>query len=186
MTIKALFSTTRPTLLFLNNTKLNKTMNGRLKSNVRQININTRLNDHYNMRNKISHFIAFQYDILMVPAFASGSNQGVGTESSSRELLNSFGFDVKFNLDIKLYCNYSTDTIRLVTREFTNIVLGMEKIDVTDMSIKTWSYDSTTNILEIKTSAKCLPTLKYKLKVTIFYKNYASYSYDKSSKPGTS
>ena len=135
------------------------------------------------MKNKIAHFIAYQYDVSMEPTFPSAIGSA---EASTRELLNSFGFEVKFNLDIRLYCNHSTDTIRLATREFTNLVLTIDKIDVTDMSIKTWNYDSTTNILEIKTSESCRPTLKYKLKVFIFYKNYGSYSYDKSSKPGTS
>jgi hypothetical protein len=94
------------------------------------------LGNQKSLRNKISKFIALQYDVLLLPNVLMGAIEDdkrsfiddiIGSSSSSSSSSTSskknFGMEMKINIDVKLVCNYSTEFLYFSTREFSNIEL---------------------------------------------------------------
>ena len=93
------------------------------------------LGNQKSLRNKISKFIALQYDVLLLPNVLMGAIEDdkrsfiddiIGSSSSSSSSTSSkknFGMEMKINIDVKLVCNYSTEFLYFSTREFSNIEL---------------------------------------------------------------
>jgi len=75
----------------------------------------------------------------------------------------------KNKLKIRIYCFNTTNVIQLSTREFSNIELNFED---SLLSVKKWSYDSASNILEIETIKNFTHNHLYTLNVLITFKNY--------------
>ena len=94
--------------------------------------MNKVLGNQKTQRNRISKFIALQYDILLLPNLSEGGEENnrpiyidnfIGSGSSSSSTKKSYGMEMKINIDVKLVCNYSTEFLYFSTREFSNIEL---------------------------------------------------------------
>ena len=93
--------------------------------------MNKVLGNQKTQRNRISKFIALQYDILLLPNLSGGGEENkptyidnfIGSGSSSSSAKKSYGMEMKINIDVKLVCNYSTEFLYFSTREFSNIEL---------------------------------------------------------------
>ena len=125
------------------------------------------------LQNKLKHrtakFAPLQYDILFMPT--------VQDEVYELDIKFNMGIEMRVSLNIRIYCYNSTSIIQLATREFSNIELSFEKIgDEESLSVKKWTYDSSSDILEIEASKNFTANCLYKLNVLILYKNYGSNS----------
>ncbi len=125
------------------------------------------------IQNKLKHrspkFAPLQYDILFMPT--------VQDELYDLDIKFNIVMEMRINMNIKIYCYNSTNIIQLSTPEFSNIELSFEKIaDEDSLSVKKWSYDSSSDILEIEASKNFTSNSLYKLNIFILYKNYGSNS----------
>jgi hypothetical protein len=121
-------------------------------------------------KNKISKFIALQYDILLMPNSINKNILTLFTSTSATPTKMTETIDMKINLNVKLYCNFSTNLIFFKTREFSNIDISFEK--TSDIDLKKWNFDTSTKILEIETSRNCSLFNLYHLNIFINYKNF--------------
>ena len=95
--------------------------------------MNKVLGNQKSLRNRITKFIALQYDILLLPNLSGDVEDNRPTyienlisssfSSSSSTSKKSYGMEMKINIDVKLVCNYSTEFLYFSTREFSNIEL---------------------------------------------------------------
>ena len=120
-------------------------------------------------QNKLKHrqakFAPLQYDVLFMPTAVD--------ELYDSEVKFNLGMEMRINLNVKIYCYNSTNILQLTTREFSNIEINFEKIaEEESVSVKKWSYDSSSDILEIESTKNFTPNSLYKLNVLILYKNY--------------
>lgn len=92
-----------------------------------RINIRKRLKNYYAIKNRTAKLIAYQYDIYMTQVsqnvVSNIPNDAFGSANSRDQMLSVNGMEVKINVDINLFCNSSTNYIRLSTREFSIIDL---------------------------------------------------------------
>lgn len=105
------------TLLHFSTTSQTTTNSEKRYSMLLKNKIKTKLKNQQKLKSKITKLIALQYDVLLLPS----PDQNLITDLSSG--FNNFGMDMKINLDVKLYCNYSTSLMYFSTREFSNIEL---------------------------------------------------------------
>jgi len=116
------------------------------------------------IQNKLKYrqakFMPLQYDVIFVPTLL---------DFADFDSKFSNGIEMKINLNIRIYCFNTTNVIQLSTREFSNIELNFED---SLLSVKKWSYDSASNILEIETIKNFTHNHLYTLNVLITFKNY--------------
>lgn len=58
----------------------------------------------------------------------------------------------------------------------------MARLEDSDLEIKKWNHDSSTNILEIETNQNCKQSKVYQLNIFVVYKNYGAFNEKYSQK----
>lgn len=130
----------------------------------KQAHVQNTLKTQSKLKNRLARFVPLQYDVVFMPSLS---------ELDFDPSKNSYGMEMRINMSVKIYCYNNTNILHLSTREFSTIELGFEAIsDSAGLSVKKWSHNSATNILEIETTQDFKPTNLYKLNLFVFYKNY--------------
>jgi hypothetical protein len=76
-------------------------------------NASRRLISYNKYKNKLVKFIPLSYNIVLTPSKLNGE--------VSKSV--SHGMEMKIELEIRLYCNLSTNVVHIQTKEFSNIEL---------------------------------------------------------------
>lgn len=119
------------TILDINNRNINSLRDDESRLNRNSVslaiikkNLTLKLRNYLKYKNKISKFIPLKYDVLLMPTLSS--NDFLMNDESKTSLNNVL--DMKIDLNVRLYCNFSTNLILFNTREFSNIDLRFFKI----------------------------------------------------------
>lgn len=72
-----------------------------------------------NHKNSILNFIPLTYDVVLKPKIKTNENVPLKTKVNYLDA----NLNMKIQVAVKLYCNYSTDIVLVYTKEFSNIDL---------------------------------------------------------------
>lgn len=82
--------------------------------------LKSKINNQQKLRNKISTFMALQYDVLLLPNTIKENIITLKSVVPSRNYLNT---EMKINMNVRLYCNASSNVIYFKTQQFSHIEL---------------------------------------------------------------
>ena len=89
----------------------------------KKLKIKDKLKNQVKLKGKFFKIIPLQYDVEFEPIILNAEIKQSKSEIPTLEASPNTGLDMKLYLNVKLYCNYSTNKIRMISREFINIDL---------------------------------------------------------------